>query len=108
MSSKTPSSSGKSFNNNRRRGNNQSKSNWKSNQTSTNNRDNFKGDCDDLKGKIYYIGSTKQVDNYNTTTEAILEYILRTSTNGLDVVESLEALQQKSVITEVPTNRGEQ
>ena len=45
---------------------------------------------------------THVADNYNTTTEAILEYFLREYTHGLDVVESLEALKTKDFTNDVP------
>ena len=58
-------------------------------------KESFKGECEELHGKVYYIGSAKQADNYNTTTEAIMEYFLRKYTHGLDLVQTLEALKMK-------------
>jgi len=79
------------------------KQRWKGKKNTNNTtKETFKGDCDDLKGKVYFIGSEKQTDNYNTTTEAILEYFLREYTHGLDVVESLEALKTKDFTNDVP------
>jgi len=78
------------------------KNKGKDKKPSNSNRENFKGDCDDLKGKIFFIGSSKQADNYNNTVEAILEYFLRSYTHGLDLVESLEALKEKDFQGEVP------
>ena len=79
------------------------KQRWKDKKSSNNtSKETFRGDCDDLKGKVYFIGSAKQADNYNNTTEAILEYFLREYTHGLDVVESLEGLNEKDLTTEVP------
>ena len=76
---------------------------WKGKKPSNNtSKEIFKGECEDLKGKVYFIGSAKQTDNYNNTTEAILEYFLREYTHGLDVVESLEKLQEKDLTNEVP------
>ena len=92
-------------NNNTKRSGNQGgkKQRWKGRKsTNTNTKETFKGECDDLKGKVYYIGSAKQADNYNTTTEAIMEYILREFTHGLDVVESLEALKEKDFTNDTP------
>ena len=85
-------------NNNTKKNGNQGgkKQRWKGRKSKNkNNKETYKGECEDLKGKIYYIGSAKQADNYNTTTEAIMEYILREFTHGLDVVESLEALKER-------------
>ena len=31
------------------------------------NKEKFQGETENLKGKIYFIGSAKQADNYNTT-----------------------------------------
>ena len=39
------------------------------------NKERFTGESETLKGKVYFIGSIKQADNYNITTEAILLYI---------------------------------
>ena len=48
------------------------KQRWKGKKSSKNtSKDTFKGDCDDLKGKVYFIGSAKQADNYNKTTVGI-------------------------------------
>ena len=92
-------------NNNTKKNGNQGgkRSKWKGKKSSNNtNRETFKGECDDLKGKVYYIGSAKQADNYNTTTESIMEYILREFTHGLDVVESLDALKEKDFTNDTP------
>ena len=63
------------------------KQRWKGKKSSNNtSKETFKGDCDDLKGKVYFIASAKQADNYNNTTEAILEYFLREYTHGLDTL----------------------
>ena len=50
-----------------------------------------------MKGKVYFIDSTKQADNYNRVTEAILEYFVRNYTYGVDIVESLEELTLKDM-----------
>ena len=93
----------KASNSKKGNGSNTKKGKWKGKGKSNNTyKDSFKGDCDELKGKVYYIGSNKQTDNCNTTTEAILEYFLRTYTHGLDVVESLEDLQEKDFSSEMP------
>ena len=78
------------------------KTKWKSNKGSQNTKDTFKGDCEDLKGKTYFIGSSKQTDNYNTTTEAILDYFLREYTHGLDLVQSLKKKAKKDLDNEIP------
>ena len=83
----------------KRKKNNQKKSGGKSNSGS---KESFKGECEDLKGKVYFIGSAKQADNYNNTTEAILEYFLRNYTHGLDLVETLEALKERDFTAEIP------
>ena len=55
-----------------------------------------------MHGKVYYIGSAKQADNYNTTTEDIMEYFLRKYTHGLDLVQTLKALKMKDFGSEMP------
>ena len=78
------------------RNNNNRRNNQNNNRSQRNNQNKeFKGDCDDLKGKVYFIGNMKQADNYNNTTEAILSYIQRTYDYGNDVMEALEALEEK-------------
>ena len=62
---------------------------------SGNNTKNFsmrkwKGDCADLGEYTYFIGDTRQADNYVKVTEAILNYVQRTYTNGSDVKITLE------------------
>ena len=39
------------------------------------NKERFAGESEALKGKVYFIGSIKQADNYNLTTEAVLLHI---------------------------------
>ena len=56
-----------------------------------------------MHGKIFFIGNAKQTDNYNTTHEAIMDYFLRKYTHGLDLVQSLEALEMKDFDSELPT-----
>ena len=55
-----------------------------------------------MHGKIFYIGSAKQADNYNTTHEAIMEYFLRKYTHGLHLVQTLEALKMKDFGPDMP------
>ena len=78
------------------RSNNNRRNNNNNNRSQRSKKDDFKGDCEDLKGKVYYIGSMKQADNYNNTTEAILAYIQRTYDHGSDVMEALETLADKN------------
>ena len=54
-----------------------------------NTKETFKGECEGLHGKIYSFGN-RQVDSYIQTTEAILDYIMRECTNGMDIREALE------------------
>ena len=61
-------------------------------------KDDFKGECEDLKGKIYIVGSAKQADNFNNTTEAIMEYFLREYTYGLDVVVHWKTMKRKTLL----------
>ena len=103
MSSNSNNNTNNKSQNSNRKGNKSKKANWKSSRLPSANKDSFKGDCEELKGKTYFVGSAKQVDNFNTTTEAIMEYFLREYTNGLDVVESLEAYAQKDFTSETPT-----
>ena len=86
---------------NQRNGNNR-RNNQNNNRTQRNNTKEFKGDCDDLKGKVYFIGSMKQADNYNTTTESIIAYIQRTFDYGNDVMDALENLQEKDFSSLMP------
>ena len=72
-------------NNNNRRGN----------QSNRDNRSGFKGECEELKHHVYFIGNLKQAGNFNNTTEAILAYIQRTYDYGNDVMEALENLEAK-------------
>ena len=65
------------------------------------NKDNFKGECEALQGKIYSFGN-RQVDTYTQTTEAILDYIMREFTNGMDVREALEQQSDKNFNTDMP------
>ena len=39
------------------------------------NKERFAGESEALKGKVYFIRSIKQADNYNLTTEAVLLHI---------------------------------
>ena len=74
------------------KGNQKGKSKKNYNKQYRNKKDNFQGDCDGLKGKVYYVGSAKQADNYNNTTKAILAYIQRTFNHGTDVMQALDDL----------------
>ena len=65
-------------------------------------KETFKGECEGLQGKTFYIGSTKQADNYNQTLEAILDYIMREYNNGMDVREALESMEEKDFSVEMP------
>ena len=42
-----------------------------------------------MKGKIYYIGSVKQANNFNTVTEIILQHIQRSLDQGALVAQAL-------------------
>ena len=53
------------------KGNRPNKPRFKNNRNNY-NKDKFSGKSEALKRKIYFIGSIKQADNYNNTTEAIL------------------------------------
>ena len=44
-----------------------------------------------MKGKIYFVGSAKQADNYNTTTDAILQYIQQILDQGALVAQAFRA-----------------
>ena len=104
MSSNSNNNTNNKSQNSNRKGNKSKKANWKSSRLPSANKDSFKGDCEELKGKTYFVGSAKQVDNFNTTTEAIMEYFLREYTNGLDVVGSLEAYAEKDFTSKTPTD----
>ena len=91
-----------SQNTSRRRGNGSRKAQWKSSRLPSASKDNFKGECEELHGKLFYIGSAKQADNYNTTHEAIMEYFLRKYTHGLDLVQTLEAMKMKDFGPDMP------
>ena len=91
-----------SHNSSRRKGGHSKKAGWRSSRLPTAKRDDFKGECEDLKGKTYIVGSAKQADNYNNTTEAIMEYFLREYTYGLDVVVSLENFEEKNFTPSMP------
>ena len=91
-----------SHNSSKRKGKNSKGAQWKSNRLPSANKENFKGECEELNGKIFYIGSPKQADNYNTTHEAIMDYFLRKYTHGLDLVQTLEAMKMKDFGSEMP------
>ena len=74
-----------SHNFSKKKGNHSRKAGWRSSRLPTARKDDFKGECEDLKGKIYIVGSAKQADNFNNKTEAIMEYFLREYTYGLDL-----------------------
>ena len=42
-----------------------------------------------MKGKIYYIGSVKQADNFNIVTEIILQHIQRSQDQGALAAQAL-------------------
>ena len=113
MSSNNNNSSNNRNNNgargNQRQGNNR-RNNNNNNRPQKNKKDEFKGDCEDLKGKVFYIGSMKQADNYNNTTEAILAYIQRTYDHGSDIMEALDELVDKDFTGLMPKkmNLGDQ
>ena len=71
-------------NNNRRNNIRRSNNNNYRNNNNKNKKEGFKGECNELKGHVYFIGSVKQADNFNNTTEAILSYIQRTYDYGND------------------------
>jgi len=95
-------SNNNSHNSSKRKGNQSKKAGWRSSRLPTARKDDFKGECEDLKGKIYIVGSAKQADNFNNTTEAIMEYFLRDYTYGLDVVVSLENYKEKDFTPNMP------
>ena len=66
-----------------------------------NTKETFKGECEGLHGKIYSFGN-RQVDTYTQTTEAILDYIMREFTNGMDIREALEQLEDKNFNADMP------
>ena len=78
-----------SLKNRQYRGNNRNKQKFRGNKTA--NKERFQGESESLKGKIYFVGSAKQADNYNTTTDAILQYIQRTLDQGALVAQALRA-----------------
>ena len=78
-----------SFKNRQAKGNNRNRQKFKGNKSG--NRERFQGECESLKGKIYFMGSAKQADNYNTTTDAILQYIQRTLDQGALVAQALRS-----------------
>ena len=86
---------------NQRNGNNR-RNNQNNNRSQRSNQKEFKGDCDDLKGKVYFIGNMKQADNYNNTTEAILSYIQRTYDYGNDIMDALDELEDKDFAALMP------
>ena len=91
-----------SQNSSKRRGNNSRKAQWKSSRLPSAGKESFKGECEDLHGKVFYIGNARQTDNYNTTHEAIMDYFLRKYTHGLDLVQTLEALKMKDFASDMP------
>ena len=70
------------FKNRQYKGNRPFRQRYRNNQGKPKNRDKIEGESDQLKGKIYYIGSVKQVDNFNTATEIILQHIQRSLDQG--------------------------
>ena len=78
-----------SFKSRQYKGNRQGRGRFKSYKPRFGNKDRFQGESEHLKGKIYFIGSAKQSDNFNTTTEAILQHIQRSFDQGALVVEAL-------------------
>ena len=69
------------------------------------NKETFKGECQELEGKVYYIGTASQADNYNTTTEKILSYIVRTYDHGIDVKDALVKLEDKDFEDMIPKQK---
>ena len=57
------------------------------------NASNLKGACEELKDNVYTVGDAKQADQYNKTTESIVNYIQRTYDEGQDVKDALVALE---------------
>ena len=88
--------------NNRRNNIRRSNNNNYRNNNNKNKKEGFKGECNELKGHVYFIGSVKQADNFNNTTEAILSYIQRTYDYGNDTMEALENLQEKDFMSLMP------
>ena len=78
-----------SFKNQQYKGNKQGRGRFRYNKPKYGNKDRFHSESEHLKGKIYFIGSVKQSDNFNTTTEAILQYIQRSYDQGALVVQAL-------------------
>jgi hypothetical protein len=63
------------------------------NTTSTNaggsNKNNYKPSKKTLSDHIYYLGSAKQAADYDTTTDFILNHIVKTFTFGNDIAKAL-------------------
>ena len=57
----------------------------------------FKGKCDDLKGHIYDCSSTRQADQFMTTTKEIAEYIGRTYKYGGDIKKTIQNLEEVDI-----------
>ena len=82
-------------NNSNSRRQNANQSTGRRNQSVRNNRSNrtdkpkLKGEIEELGSNVYFIGSFKQSDNYETVTEAICNYILRKMEHGEDIVKAI-------------------
>ena len=60
------------------------------NSTKNLSKPKWKGDCADLGDYTYFVGDTRQADNYVKVTEAILNYVQRTYIHGSNVKTALE------------------
>jgi hypothetical protein len=55
-----------------------------------------------LQDYVYYIGSAKQVSDFLTTTEYIINYIRRTFTQGNDIANALETREEVNMTDFMP------
>ena len=70
------------FKNKQYKGNRPLRQRYRNNQGKPKNGDKFEGKSDQLKGKIYYIGSVKQANNFNIVAEIILRHIQKSLDQG--------------------------
>jgi hypothetical protein len=71
------------------------------NTTSTNsgggNKNNYKPSKKTLSDHIYYLGSAKQAADYDTTTDFILNHIIKTIIFGNDITTALGSKRWKGL-----------
>ena len=77
-------------NNRRQSTKSNSRNHGNNNKNRNDNKPNLAGETEELGSNVYFIGSFKQQENYDKTTEAILKYIQGKFDYGVDVVKSLE------------------